>query len=154
MFLPRMPLECCGKDTMQLRRKLGGSSSSTTTTTRMRKRHNEAEPAPPQRKKKGGATTRVKVWVGDRRTWGGGGREGGANQCDTGSDGEGSVFWGAWFGQSKVLKIFPDLSVKKGITKFTKEWGGEWIYLFVKKIKNFWFRVISNYKVYCVACPL
>ena len=151
-YLPRMPLECCGKDTMQLRRKLGGSSSSTTTTTttRMRKRHNEAEPAPPQRKKKGGATTRVKVWVGDGRKGGGEG----ADQCNSGSDGEGSVFWGAWFRQSEFLKIFPDLSVKKGITKFTKEWGGEWIYLFVKKIKNFWFRVISNYKVYCVACPL
>ena len=93
-YLPRMPLECCGKDTMQLRRKLGGSSSSTTTTTtRMRKRHNEAEPAPPQRKKKGGATTRVKVRVGDGLTGGGGGVEGGANQCGTGSYGKESVFW-------------------------------------------------------------
>eukprot|EP00105_Crassostrea_gigas_P040109 XP_019924257.1 PREDICTED: CTD small phosphatase-like protein 2 [Crassostrea gigas] len=50
-----MPLECCGKDSMQLRRKLGGSSA--TATTRMRKRHDQTEAATPQRT---GVTTRVK----------------------------------------------------------------------------------------------
>uniref|UniRef100_K1QS86 CTD small phosphatase-like protein 2 n=1 Tax=Magallana gigas TaxID=29159 RepID=K1QS86_MAGGI len=51
----KMPLECCGKDSMQLRRKLGGSSA--TATTRMRKRHDQTEAATPQRT---GVTTRVK----------------------------------------------------------------------------------------------
>ncbi|XP_061165537.1 CTD small phosphatase-like protein 2 isoform X2 [Saccostrea echinata] len=55
-----MPLECSGKDNMQLRRKLGGGVA--TATTRIRKRRKETDAAPPQGKKamKAGSTSQVK----------------------------------------------------------------------------------------------
>ncbi|XP_062617151.1 CTD small phosphatase-like protein 3 [Saccostrea cucullata] len=55
-----MPLECSGKDNMQLRRKLGGGVASATT--RIRKRRKETDAAPPKGKKamKAGSTSQVK----------------------------------------------------------------------------------------------